>query len=132
MDLGTCLVLGCCQLFNEDPRSGGKACVSISQRLTGASARADSDFHFHISFFDSSAVTFNMTMFVFVEVSSVCLVQCSIDRTGRLTFLTIEREIPTITALVAPSDPDVTRVVHMKGSVAVTLFKLTFLLRSTY
>ena len=74
-------------------------------------------------------VTFDMAMLVFVEVSSVGLVQCSINGTGGAAFGIVERKIPAITALAASGDPDIAGVVDMENSVTVTLMEFTCLLK---
>ena len=69
-------------------------------------------------------------MLVFVEVSSVSLVQRSVNSTGGATFGMVERKIPAIAALAASGDSDIPGVVDMKESVAVTLMECTCLLRN--
>ena len=71
-------------------------------------------------------------MLVFVEVSSVSLVQRSVNSTRGATFGMVERKIPAIAALAASGDSDIPGVVDMKESVAVTLMECTCLLRKFY
>ena len=73
-----------------------------------------------------------MAMLVFVEVSSVSLVQRSINSTGGATFGIVERKIPTIAALAASGDSDIPGVVDMQESVTVTLTESTCLLKKFY
>ena len=72
-----------------------------------------------------------MAVLVFVEVSSVSLVQRSINSTGGAAFGIVERKIPTIAALAASGDPDIPGVVDMQESVTVTLVEVTCLLIET-
>ena len=73
-----------------------------------------------------------MAMLVFVEVSSVSLVQRSVNSTGGATFGMVERKIPAIAALAASGDSDIPGVVDMQESVTVTLMECTCLLRKFY
>ena len=73
-----------------------------------------------------------MAVLVFVEVSSVSLVQRSVNSTGGAAFGIVECKIPTIAALAASGDSDIPGVVDMKESVAVTLMECTCLLRKFY
>lgn len=126
---GHVLLVGRWNLFNENPRSRTKACISISQRLASTNAFTDINFHLDTSCRNAIAVTFNMAMLVFVEVSGVSLVQRSINSTRGAALGTVERKIPTIATLAASGDSDIPGVVDVEESVTVTLLELTCLLR---
>jgi len=68
-----------------------------------------------------------MAMLVFVEVSSVSLVQRSINSTGGSALDIVECEIPTIAALAASGDPDIAGVIDMEESFTVALVEYTCL-----
>lgn len=70
-----------------------------------------------------------MAVLVFVEVSGVSLIECSVNRSRRGAFGIVERKIPAIATFTASRDPDIPRVVDVKKSVFVTLVEVACLLR---
>lgn len=75
------------------------------------------------------AVTFNVTVLVFVEISSVGLVQSAIYWPRRTALDAVKCEIPPSTTVMTSRDSDISRVVYTKGCVMGLFLELTGLLR---
>lgn len=103
--------------------------MGISKRLASANTRTNPNLHFNISFLDVVTVTFNMAVYVKVEVPSVSLVHCTLNRSRCVTFDTVKCEVPTIATVMATRDPDIPRIVNMKGGFTVMLLEIACLLR---
>lgn len=118
-----------CHLFNKDSWQCGKACVTIPQWYPCAKARTDSYFYFHPSLLYVMAVTFNVTVHVTVEISSVGLVQSAFYWPRSTALDAVKCEIPPITTVMTSRDSDISRIVNTKGCVTDLFLELTGLLR---
>jgi len=92
-------------------------------------AAANPESHSHLSLLDVITVTFNMSVTVKIVVLAGLQVEHAINGTRRAALGSIEGEIPTTTAAVTVSNPEVTSKVNMEGSVCEVLHKVAVLRR---
>ena len=90
-------------------------------------AASNPESHSHLSLVDVITVTFNMAVTVKIVVLAGLYVERTGNGTRRAAFGAIEGEIPTTTAGVTSSNPEVTSKVNMEGSVCEGLHKFTVL-----
>ena len=121
------LLLSFWNLFNKDPRH----CMPSSKRVSNlyATTFSNPESHSHLSLVDVITVTFNMAVTVEIAALAGFHVERAINRARRGTLGAIEGEIPTTTAVVTSSNPEVTSKVNMEGSVCEVLYKFTVLQR---
>lgn len=86
-------------LSNKDPWSHTKgSCLRITQAIPSTNTSTEADLDHDISFRNSSAVAFYMGMVVYMDVSGVIPIHCTINTTGIKAFAFVERKIPTTAA----------------------------------
>jgi len=122
----TCLLLSFWNLFNEDLGHCRIACVSVSI-LVASVATSNPESHSHLSLLDVITVTFNMAVTNKIVVLAGSHVEHTVNGARRAALGAIEGEIPTTTAAVTESNPEVTSKVDMEGSVGEVLHKFTVL-----
>ena len=81
----------------------------------------------HLSLVDVITVTFNMAVTVKIVVLAGSHVERTVNGARRAALGVIEGKIPTTTADVTVSNPEVTSKVNMEGSVCEVLHKFTVL-----
>ena len=86
-------------------------------------ATSNPESYSHLSLVDVITVTFNMAMTVKPVVLAGLRVEYSVNGARRAALGAIEGEIPTTTAVVAESNPEVTSKINMEGSVCEILGK---------
>ena len=92
-------------------------------------ATTNPESHSHLSLVDVITVTFNMAVTVKIVVLPGLHVQCTVNGARRAALGAIEGKIPTTTAEVTSSNPEVTSKINMEGSVCEVLGKFTVLRR---
>ena len=112
--------------MNEDTGHCRPAGVRVS-KLIAIVATSNPESHSHLSLVDVIAVTFNMAVTVKIVVLAGSHVERTVNGTRRAALGAIESEIPTTTAAVAKSNPEVASKVNMEGSVCEVLHKFTVL-----
>ena len=105
-----------CNFFNEDPGHRRPACACVST-LMASGTLSNPESHSHLSLADVITVTFDMAVMVKIVVLTACHVERTVNRARKAALDAIEGEVPTITAVVTPSNPEVTSKVNMEGSV---------------
>ena len=122
----TCLLLSFRYFFNEDAIHWMPTSVCVS-KLMACDAFSNRESHSHLSFLNVVAVTFNVAVTVKIVVSACCHVECTVNSSRRAALGSIKGQIPATTAVVTSSNPEVTSIVDMEGSVRVFLHKVTVL-----
>ena len=102
------------------------ACMGVSNRFASGTL-SNPESHSHLSLVDVIAVTFNVAVTVKIVVLAGFHVERTVNGTRRAALGAIESEIPTTTAAVAKTNPEVTSKVNMEGSVCEVLHKFTVL-----
>jgi len=92
-------------------------------------ALSNPESYLHLSLVDVITVTFNMAMTVKIVVLPGLHVEHTFNGARNAALGAIEGEIPTASAGVTVSNPEVTSKVNMEGSVCVVLHKITVLQR---
>ena len=125
----TCLLLSFRYFFNEDATHWLPTSVCVS-KLMSCDAFSNRESQSHLSFLNVVAVTFNVAVMVKIEgfASVACMhIECTVNSSRRAALGSIEGQIPATTAVVTSSNPEVTSIVDMEGSVRVFLHKVTVL-----
>ena len=102
------------------------ACMRVSNLLTSGTL-SNPESHSHLSLVDVITVTFNMAVTMKIVVPAGSHVERTVNGPRRATLGAIEGEIPTTTAVIASSNPEVTSKVNMEGSICEVLHKFTVL-----
>jgi len=92
-------------------------------------ATTNPESHSHLSLVDVITVTFNVAVTMKIVVLAGLHVERTFNGARRAALGAIEGEIPTTTADITASDPEVTSKVNMEGSVCEVLHKFTVLQR---
>ena len=92
-----------------------------------ASATSNPESHSYFSLVDVIIVAFNMAVTVKIEVPAGLHVERTVNGARRAALGAIEGEIPTTTAVVTGTNPEVTSKVNMEGSICEVLHKFTVL-----
>ena len=95
--------------------------------LVASSTLSNPESHSHLSPVNVITVTFNMAVTMKIVVLAGLHVERAVNRPRRAALGAIEGEIPTATADVTPTNPEVTSKVDMEGSVCEVLHELTVL-----
>ena len=74
------------------------------------------------------AEAFNVAVLVFVEISSVSLIERSVNSSRRAALSIVEREIPPVATLAATRNSDIPGVINVKSSAVVPLVEFACLL----
>ena len=120
----SCLLLGFCHFFDEDPGRCSPACISVC-KLVDRGTFSDPESHSHLSLVNVVAVTFNVAVTMKIVANAFCHVECPGNGPRRTALSAIEFEKPTATANVAVVIPEVTSKVDMEGSFSVVLGEFT-------
>ena len=83
--------------------------------------------HSHLPLVDVIAVTFNMAVTVKIVAPVGSHVEHTFNGTRRAALGAVELEIPTTTAVVTSTNPEVTSKINMEGSVCEVLHEFTVL-----
>ena len=102
------------------------ACVRVST-LMASNTFSNPEPHSHLSFGNVVTVTFNMAVTMKIVVFPCSHVKRAVNGARRAALGVIEGEIPTVTAVVAIINPEVTSKVNMKGSVCEFLYETAVL-----
>ena len=102
------------------------ACMGVTNRFASGTL-SNPESHSHLSLVDVITVTFNMAVTVKIVVPAGLNVVRAVNGTRRAALGAIEGEIPTTTAAVTITNPEVTSKVNMEGSVGEVLHKFTVL-----
>ena len=100
--------------------------VGVS-KLMACDALSNPESHSHLSFLNVIAVTFNVAVTMKIVASACCHVECTVNSSRRAALGSIKGQIPATTAVVTSTNPEVTSIVDMEGSVRVFLHKVTVL-----
>ena len=100
--------------------------MRVSNRFASGTL-SNPESHPHLSLVDAITVTFNMAVTVKTAVLAGSHVERTVNGTRRAALGVIEGEIPTTTAAVTKTNPEVTSKVKMEGSVCEVLHKFTVL-----
>ena len=122
----TCLLLGFCHLFNEDPGQCSPPCVSVS-KLFASGTFSNPESRSHFSLVNVVAVTFNMAVAVKAVANAFTHEECTINGPRRAALGTIKGEKPTTATAITVVNAEVTSKVNMEGSVCVVLHEFTTL-----
>ena len=102
------------------------ACIRVSTLLASGTL-SNPESYLHLSLVDVITVTFTMAVTVKIVVLAGSHVERAINGARRAALGAIEGEIPTTTALVTPTNPEVSSKVNMESSVCEVLHKFTVL-----
>lgn len=120
------LLLSPRHLLDEDTGQCCPTSIRVSEFMTRF-AVTNPEPHPHFSFVNVVTVPFNMAVTMKILVLPETHKECALDWARRAALGTIDSEIPTATAPVAPINPKVTSKVDMKGSICKEFHKFAIL-----